>query len=179
MSEGNTKVMEMESELKRLELETAKLVLLERQANLQDVTERLAEREMIRENKRQRSYTNGATLKQTAAADKAYQTRCNHRKGGNGVNGILGGQGDDNQYAVVNHTNCYGDAWIRCLRCAKTWKPVLESWFETKEGYNGAVAEYEAAKNFQTRNVPSSAYCYKFSDGGTYYREVTRGSNLR
>lgn len=172
-------VAEMETELKRLELETARLVLLERQANLQDVQERLAEREMVRDTKRQRSFTNGQTLKQMAAADKAYQARCNHRKGGNGVSGIVGGQGDDSQYAIVAHSNCNGDMWIRCLRCAKTWKPVLESWFLTNDAYRAAVAAYEAAKQFQTRNIPSSSYCYKFSDGGTYYREITRDTNLR
>lgn len=172
-------VSELDMELKQLELQTAKLILLERTANLQDVQERLAEREMVRDTKRQRSYTNGQTLKQMAQADKAYQLRCNHRKGGNGVTGVIGGQGDDSQYAIIQHTNCNGDAWIRCLRCAKTWKPVLPSWYETKEGYDGAMAEYNAAKNFQTRNVPSSSYAYKFSDGGTYYREVTRDGNLR
>ena len=172
-------VDEMAAELKRLELETARLVLLERTANLQDVQERLAEREMIRDTKRQRSYTNGQTLKALAAADAANQRRCNHRKGGNGAAGIIGGQGDDGQYAVIDHTVLNGDRWIRCLRCAKLWKPVLEHWFETREGYLGAVAEYEAAKTFQTRNAPSTSQQFRFSDGGTYFRELTRHTTLR
>lgn len=172
-------VASMEAELKELELQTARLILRERTANLQDVEERLAEREMIRDVKRQRSFTNGQTLKQLAAADKATQKRCNHRKGGNGVNGILGGQGDDSQYAVADHMFCNGDRWIKCMRCGKTWKPVMPHWFETKEGYDGAMAEYHAALNFQTRNAPSSSYVFKFSDGGDYYREITRGTTLR
>jgi hypothetical protein len=172
-------VAEMDAELKRLELETAKLVLLERTANLQDVQERLAEREMIRDTKRQRSITNGQTLRQIAAADLAKERRCNHRKGGNGANGVLGGQGDDSQHAVVDHMFCNGDRWLKCMRCGRTWKPVLRHWFETEVGYLGAVAEYEAAKNMQTRNSPSSSYVFKFSDGGDYYREITRGTTLR
>lgn len=170
---------EMTDELKRLELETARLLLAERQANLQDLQERLAEREMTRETKRQRSYTNGQVLMQNNLADAAHQRRCNHRKGGNGADGIIGGKGDDNQYAIIDHTNLASERWIRCLRCGKTWKPVSESWFKTKEEYLQVMSEYYAALNFQTKNSPSSSQQYRFSDNGAYFREITRGTTLR
>ena len=172
-------IEEMDAELKMLELQAARLSILEKEANLQDVSERLAEREMARETKRMRSRTNGQTLRQTNAADAAFQKRCNHHKGGQGSQGYQGGQGDDPQYAVGKHMFCNGDTWVWCLRCKKTWRPPLKEDYATEEGYIGAFAEYQAALNFQTRNIPSSSYVFKFSDGGLYFRDVTRNTNLR
>ena len=169
----------LEFEAKKLDIEAKKLEVLEKQANLQDLQERLAERELKRETKRQRSLTNGQTLKQLSANDRAMQKRCNHKKGGNGAQGVVGGQGDDSQYAVLKHTFANGDMWVRCLRCGKTWKPVLRKDFPTDELYLAAVAEYQAAINFQTRNVPSGSCQFRFSDNGDYYREVTANSTLR
>lgn len=170
---------EMELELKKLEVEAKKLELLEREANLQDVRERLAERELKRDTKRMTSYTNGATLKQLAANDKAAQTRCNHRKGGNGADGIISGQGDDSQFAVLKHQFANGDTWVRCLRCGKTWKPPLQAEYTKQEEYIAAVADYQAAVKFQTRNITSGAIMFKFSDGGQMYREKMINTNLR
>jgi hypothetical protein len=198
-------VAEMEAEIRQLELESKRLEVAEKKANLQDLQERLDERELKRENKRQRSVTNGATLSQLSANDRAAQVRCNHRKGGQGQNGIVAGQGDDSQYAVIKHTFLNGDVWVRCLRCGRTWKPPLEEnfYFDEKgqqvhptsdsfghivtpktgklsyEKYQAALADYFAAVNFTTRNSPSSSYVFKFSDGGKYFREIMNNANLR
>jgi hypothetical protein len=169
----------LELESKKLELEAKKLEILEKQANLQDLQERLAERELKRETKRQRSLTNGQTLKQLASNDLAAQKRCNHRKGGNGAHGVVGGMGDDSQYAVLKHTFCNGDMWVRCLRCGKTWKPPIREHFDSEADYLKESVAYETAINFQTRNVPSGSVTFRFSDNGKYYREVTANSTLR
>ena len=169
----------LELQAKQLEVESKKLEILEKQANLQDLQERLAERELKRENKRQRSLTNGQTLKQLAANDTAAQKRCNHRKGGNGAHGVVGGQGDDSQYAVIKHTFGNGDMWVTCLRCHKTWKPPVKELYADEVSFLKAVVEYESAINFQTRNVPSGAVQFRFSDNGAYYRKMTAQSNLR
>ena len=177
-----TKLTETEAldlEAKQLEIKAKQLEIKEREANLQDIEERLAERELKRETKRQRSLTNGATLKQLALNDTAAQKRCNHRKGGNGAAGVVGGQGDDSQYAVLKHTFANGDMWIRCLRCGKTWKPPVKENFKTEQEFLAAVAQYEAAINFQTRNVASGSCQFRFSDNGAYYRQVTASSTLR
>jgi hypothetical protein len=166
-------------EEKELAVKAAKLAILEKEANLQDLQERLAERELKRETKKQRSVTNGQTLLQLDANDKAAQRRCNHRKGGNGAHGVVGGQGDDSQYAVLKHTFANGDMWVRCLRCGKTWKPPVKSKFTDEAAYLRAVVEYETAVNFQTRNVPSGSVTFRFSDNGAYYRQVTESSTLR
>jgi hypothetical protein len=169
----------LELETKKLELEAKKLEILEKQANLQDIQERLAQRELDRENKRQRSLTNGETLKQLSANDRAMQKRCNHKKGGNGANGVVAGQGDDSQFAVLKHTFGNGDMWVRCLRCGKTWKPPVRTDFSDEALFLKSVVEYETAINFQTRNVPSGSVQFRFSDNGDYYRKVTSGTTLR
>ena len=172
-------IEELELEARRLEVEERRLSVLEKKANVQDLEERLAERELKRETIKQRSRINGETLKQLNKNDLSMQLRCNHKKGGNGANGVIGGQGDDSQYAVMKHTFANGDMWIRCLRCGKTWKPVLRESFKSDELYLKAVAQYEAAVNFQTRNVPSSSIQFRFSDNGEYYRQITENTNLR
>lgn len=178
-SAAQAKLDAMKTELLELELEEKRLAVKAQKANLVDLQERLDEREMKRETVRQKSVTNGATLRSIAQNEKSTQTRCNHRKGGNGVNGIIGGQGDDPNYAILVHSFCNGDKWIRCMRCGKTWKPPVESAYTTKEAYLDAYVEYKAALNFPTRNTPSGSVQFRFSDNGAYYREVTKDVTLR
>jgi hypothetical protein len=113
------------------------------------------------------------------------QKRCNHKKGGDGVRGVIGGKGDDVQYAVLKHTFCNGDTWIRCLRCGKTWKPPILVDYKTDEGYKAAQERYQIALDFTTRNQTSSSYCFqwgynpeKTKGGDEFFREVTRNSTL-
>lgn len=174
-----TELEQITLENAKLEQQRLRLELQEKAANVQDLQERLAERELRRETKRQRSMTNGATIKALASNDAAAQKRCNHRKGGNGVHGVVGGQGDDSQYAVLKHTFANSDLWIRCLRCGKTWKPPVKELYKTEQDLLKAVVEYETAVNFQTRNVASGSVQFRFSDNGNYYREVTAHTNLR
>ena len=119
---------------KALEIKLKEADLRLRGAQLQDVEETLAERELKRETKRQRSVTNGQTLRQISTIDQAVQKRCNHRKGGNGLPGLLAGQGHDSQYAILKHKFANGDWWIRCLRCGKTWKPPVKRAYKTEDG---------------------------------------------
>lgn len=173
---------EMEHEIKRLELESKQLEVEERKANLIDIKEKLGERELRREQVRQRSKINGETLKQINDNERAVQERCNHRKGGNGLSGYISGQGDDDQYAVWKHQFANGDTWVGCLRCKKKWKPPAKS-DHTKEdvfnqaSYDDAVREYQRALNFPTKNVPSGSTVFKYSEGGVeFYRENTKNS---
>jgi hypothetical protein len=182
MTEDNQQerpLTDAEMETKRKKLELRRL-----EADTQDIEERLAEREMKRETKRQRSITNGTTLRQIAASTKAAQDHCNHKKGGSGAEGFIGGQGDDSQYAVMKHRYQNGDVWVRCLRCGKTWKPPVESEFTVKgkfdqAAYDEALHEYEKAVAFQTRNQMSGSIQFRFSDGGKYSREMTKNTDLK
>lgn len=183
-----------DSDLRKMEAELKGLEIQEKRANLQDVQERLAERQMRRDNVGQRARTNGETLKANQNKDRVVQENCNHRKGGNGLAGIVGGQGDDPQFAVMKHQFGNGDVWVRCLRCGKTWKPPVKSnfYFDKNgkvvapvdgtfddEKYKAAVKEYREALAFQTRNVSSGSVQYRFSDGGEHFREMTKDSTLR
>lgn len=174
-----TEIQALELETKRLELQAKQLEILERQSNLQDVQERLAERELAREQKRQKSLSNGQILTQNAAAESAHQRKCNHRKGGNGITGVVGGEGADAQYAVLKHVFANGDTWIRCLRCGKTWKPQLREWHKSDAEFDRAQYEYDEALRFYTRNVTSGSAQFRFSDNGKYYRQVTANTSLR
>lgn len=177
--EATNKVVSMEEELKALELESARLAVLEKKANLEDLNERLAERQLKRDTIKQTSLTNGATLRALAESDVKVQKRCNHRKGGNGASGVVSGQGDSLDYALMKHTMLNGDEWIRCLRCGKTWKPPVKDHFGTIEEYIKALTEYEQAKLLPTKNTGSGACQVRFSDNGAYFREVMRHSTLR
>lgn len=170
----------LEEELKQLEIESKKLELQFNKANLVDMQERLAERELKRENIRQEAYTKGATIRSIKEGEAKQQAHCNHKKGGNGAQGVVAGQGDDSQYAVLKHTFANGDTWVRCLRCGKTWKPPVKSQFVNNQaGFDAALEVYKTALNFQTRNVPSKGVIFQFSDGGEFYRENTKDITLR
>jgi hypothetical protein len=169
----------LDVETKRLAIENSELELKEKTFNIQDLKERLEERELKRESRKQRSLTNGATLRQIDRTELAAQKRCNHRKGGMGAAGVVAGQGDSSNMAVIKHKFANGDTWVRCQRCGKTWKPPVKNAFKTQEEYITAFTEYQAAVNFQTTNTSSSSYLFQFSDGGEYYRQVTESTTLR
>jgi hypothetical protein len=161
------------------------LTLRTKRAEAQDIEERLAERELKRETNRQKAITNGQTLKQIAAGDTAHQKKCNHKKGGNGADGVVRGKGDSTDFAVIKHTFAHGDTWVRCQRCGKTWKPPVKSQFTTRDGnfdehgFDMATRVYETALDFQTKNATSSGVPFRFSDDGEYYREHTASATLR
>lgn len=173
------KLIAMQEELLAMELEDKRLELRLKKLNLEDTQDRIDDRELKRENTRQKSKTNGATLKQIADTEAAVQRRCNHRKGGNGIESLLLGRGTSSDYAIIDHTFCNGDRWITCLRCHKTWKPPVESKYATKEAYLDAYTEYKTALNFQTPNQPSTSVQFRFSDNGVSYRENTASVTLR
>lgn len=161
------------AELLALEIEEKKLALRVQKANLEDMEQRLAERELKREAVRQEAYTKGATLGALSLNKGKHQKRCNHKKGGNGANGIVGGKGDAPDYAVAHHTFANGDTWVKCLRCHKTWKPPVRKEHKSIESYEIAQQVYRSALELQTRNTPSGGVQFRYSDGGEHYREVT------
>jgi hypothetical protein len=168
-----------EDDKRRLELEDLQLSIEARKAQLEDHKENRFKREMERENKSMDSKTKGLALRQVAEANIQIQKRCNHKKGGQGLQGVIGGRGDAGQYAVLKHTMSNGDMWVRCLRCGKTWKPPLERSFKNPSDFIKAEAEYKIAIDFQTLNSPSSSAQFNFSDQGQHYREVMEHVTLK
>jgi len=160
----------------------------EKEASLIDLKERLDERMLKRRTREATFRGHGANLKQDLQNLRDKQKRCNHRKGGDGAKGVLGGQGDDIQYAIARHQMGNGDIWVRCLRCGKTWKPPVKSAYLTDEAYNVAMEQYEAALQFQTRNHTSGTHTFQWgevknakgqTEGGVeFYREKMRNVTL-
>lgn len=168
------KLAAAQAELVELELQEKRLSLRVKQAELVDMEERLAERELKRANIKAEAYTKGATMAANDAVKGKHQKRCNHKKGGNGAAGIVGGKGDSPDYALLVHTFANGDTWVKCLRCHKTWKPPVPSDYESKELFAIADAQYRLALEFPTKNTPSGGVQFRYSDGGAYYREQTK-----
>jgi hypothetical protein len=179
---------EVSAELAAKALQIKRLELLEREANLQDLQERLAERQLKRRNRDGVFRGHGANLKQDAINRRAKQELCNHRKGGDGANGVIGGQGDDMQFAILRHVMGNGDIWVRCLRCGKTWKYPLASEYSTKAEYESALTEYRTMLKVQTRNHTSGTHTFswgvvqneegKLEGGPEFYREKMKSVSL-
>jgi hypothetical protein len=184
---------EVNAELAAKELEIKRLELLEREANLQDLQERLDERQLKRKGRGDVFRGHGQNLRQDAVNRKAKQEICNHHKGGDGAQGVIGGQGDDTQYCVLRHTMGNGDIWQRCLRCGKTWKyPVKASYTVgdklNEAAYNSALSEYHIALKYPTRNHTSGTHTFKWGvvqnaagklEGGEeFYRDKTKAVTL-
>lgn len=176
---------EMDLEFKALEIEAKKLELL-------DIRDRVDERQMKRDNKDQKTRANGQVLDNNFRQRQAAQAFCNHKKGGNGLEGYVHGQGDDPQFAVFKHQFLNGDIWVRCLRCGRWWKPPVEISFYfdergrevaprdgkfNKEKFEQAQLEYRQAVAFPTRNTMSTSYRFSFSDNGQYFREITKDTD--
>lgn len=174
LEKAQLELVQLEIEAKKAAIDNAKLEKLEKEANIQDLTERLAERQMKREDRSQKSRTNGDTLRIENQIKANKQRQCNHRKGGDGQNAYVNGQGNSPQYAVMKHKVCNGDFWIRCMRCGKCWKPPIEEDYIKREDYLDAYTDYKAALNFSTLNVASTSYTFGFSDGGKQFRELMR-----
>lgn len=176
--------------------EARALEIKERQANLVDLQERLDERMLKRQSRETVFRGHGQNLKQDAANRESKQSICNHRKGGDGAQGVIGGQGDDMQYCIARHIMANGDIWVRCLRCGKLWKPPLvRTYFldpktrpqspqearEKSTAYDFAWRQYDEALKFPTRNHTSGTHTFQWglvrnAEGGTeggaeHYRE--------
>ena len=152
-----------------IELELKKLEIMERKLNLRDLEERLAERELKREAKGSKAKSNARDIADADIQQARREAGCNHRKGGEGYEGYLGQGTDAADHAIHRHRMPNGDIWIRCLRCAKTWKPPVLSLFTDKAGvidkpgYAQAMDEYRAGLMLPTRNKMSESVLYRWT----------------
>ena len=165
--------------MRQIALEKEVLLLELAKEDLEDKREARNERANKLENKASNYRTRGEAINANNNKTAQDQKRCNHRKGGQGLQGVVGGRGDSTYYAVIKHTFCHNDTWVCCLRCGKTWKPPLERSFKTKDEFYVAIAEYKMALDFPTLNAPSSSSQFQFSDNGARMRDVLEPSKLR
>lgn len=177
---------EMTDELKKLQIE---------QIRLQNETlkEDIENRKLVKKENRARLEDTGRQLKDMDRQDYMKQSRCNHQKGGEGIDG-LNGNGTDSDYAIHKFRWMDGKLHVRCLRCQKLWKPVRLDQYckldeignpieplatqrsyehplapyanlgDAKAAFQTADAEYRKAVAFPTKNKPSGWYVWQFHD---------------
>lgn len=195
----------LEVQLKRRQLEGLELEAKEREFNIQDLKERIGERELKSQQRKEDLAAQGRTFSQDAAQDNLRWKVCTHKKGGVVTPRdlrVLHTGGNKEQYAVIKHQMINGDIWVLCLRCAKTWKPPVEKdFFFDAKGRNVAPQDgqydqlrfqqaqfaYMQAVDFNTNNSMSTSVQCRFStleggrlvDAADKYRENVNSSNLR
>lgn len=163
----------------KLAVEQADLQAQERKLNVEDLRGRVEERKLKDMSRINRFADHGKALTQTKRNEEVQQSKCTHRKGGNGLEGYIAGQGQKSEFAVMKHVFANGDMWVRCLRCGKTWKPPVRSQFmfgpdgkplaEFRGGkfdqnrYEAAFNDYRAACAFPTNNSTSSSALFGFN----------------
>lgn len=179
LAEAQAFKIRADAEASKIQVEQSELQAQERKLNVEDLRGRIEERKLKDMGRVDRFKDHGKALEQTRKAEETQQSKCTHRKGGNGLEGYIAGQGQKPEFAVMKHLFANGDMWIRCLRCGKTWKPPVRSQFyfgengkpmaEYKGGkfdqsrYDTAFLEYKAACAFPTNNSTSSSALFGFN----------------
>lgn len=136
------------------------------EADLQDITERLADRQNKRDMKWNEFKTRGVTLRKSDHDVEMVQRHCAHKKGGRG--NIPGGflKGSDVNYSVIKHTLPTNQTIVLCTRCGKRWVPVNQRDFDMKsdegrEAYAKSKATYQWALELNTDNIDSSSITFQ------------------
>ena len=197
-------------ELKKAELEAKLLEKQEREYHIKDLKARLADRDIKEQQVQEDRAQQGRTFAQQDATDTYRYSICTHKKGGIVTPRdmrVLTTGGNNIQYAIMKHQMINGDIWIRCLRCGRTWAPLVErNFFFNEKGvavapgdgkfdavkFEQAKAEYKHATMFETNNSMSgSVQCrfhikekqadgsYKDVDAADKYRESISSTTLR
>jgi hypothetical protein len=198
---------ELDKKIKEAQLEELNLSKEEKKYSLQDLRNRLGERELKEIQRKNDREAQGRTFQQQAATDQAKWKVCTHKKGGivsqRDMRALSTG-GNGGQYAVIKHQMINGDIWVRCLRCAKTWTPPVKSKFYfDKTGkqvpthlgefdaakYAESVRDYQKAIAFETNNTMSGSVQVKFQrlnaetgelvDASNDYRDFLKDTTLR
>jgi hypothetical protein len=200
-------VEEMEYEAAALRLQilrdeaaNAAMAIEERKLNMQDIRNRIDNSKLTVEDKESKARASGQSLIQEWRGRANVQSRCNHKKGGDGAAGVVGGRGDSEQYSIFRHKFANQDVWVRCSRCGKTWKPVRKVDFKdlrneqtgetvtALEQFMRADNEYNRAMEWHTKNSMSTSYGFQWGkgvdsdgeviSGNDVYRKVMRNVNL-
>jgi hypothetical protein len=197
----------MDLEIKKQELVAKNLEIQERQYNIRDLKQRLAERDIQEQQAQEDLKQQGKTFHQQRETDRVRQNECSHRKGGmaspQNLKALYTG-GDGAQRSVIKHRMINNDIWVRCTRCRKTWTPPVKvNYFFSEDGrrvapkdgvfsqdkFNTAKHEYDDAVKFETRSSTSSSVVCSFHrwdgdkhewvDANSEYRESMANTDLR
>jgi len=172
-----------------LDRRTAVIRASKEEADLQDIKERLADRDNKRTMRGDGFRSRGRELNKTQRDQELHQSKCSHRKGGRGLEAIqIGGNAGD--YAVIRHLLPWNVWYQRCQRCGKTWKPPNDLDYkmdtpEGKEAFEAAKKVYADALAWPTDNIPSTGITFQHhsDDADTsarkFVHETVKNVNLR
>jgi hypothetical protein len=145
----NKSNMELANELAAIELE-------EKQLDLEIKRETVAKIRAQRNAKLDEARVKMQSIKQFLATREAVQSHCNHKKGGQGANAVINGEGTDANFAIIKHKMPHGRYQIFCQRCGKEWKPAVQILGEVE------TPGYREMLNAQTDNSPSGSSVFLF-----------------
>ena len=143
--------------------ELESLLLEEKRLDLELKREAVAVQRAKRQSALDRNRSAQMSLLQFIASREARQARCNHRKGGIGVEAVVNGEGTSAMYAVIKHKLPIGRYWIQCQRCGKEWQPA-NNW-NVENGRivpTPATPGYDEALRYPTDNTASGSSTFLF-----------------
>ena len=138
------------------------LMLEEKRLDLEIKRDSVSKIKAARQNALDQARAKMIATKQFLAQREASQRACNHRKGGQGAEGLIRGQGTSAMYSVVKHRLPNNKLWVLCTRCFKEWHP---SRFDIDNGvvvHFPATPGWEDAVAFPSDNTPSGSSSFLF-----------------
>jgi hypothetical protein len=96
------------------------------------------------------------SVMQFLATRRANQESCNHRKGGQGHQAVIRGEGTDANHCVIKHKMPNGKFQIFCQRCGREWIAPFP-----KLGIEGSP-DYLWALQLPSDNTPSGSSTFLF-----------------
>ena len=150
---------------------------LQRKLMLIDIESRVSQAELTRHQTAQfkmkqaeqkdKFWSRGRELKNTAASQKKHQDGCSHRKGGRGIEALQKGGTDASDHSLIKHLLPWNEWYIRCQRCGKTWKPPHAEDYdlktpEGKESFEQAKVDYKWATDAPTGNTASTGITFQY-----------------
>jgi hypothetical protein len=173
---------------------------LQRKLMLIDIESRASQAELTRHQTAQfkmkqaeqkdKFWSRGRELKNTAASQKKHQDGCSHRKGGRSIEALQRGGTDASDHSLIRHLLPHNEWFVRCQRCGKTWRPPHVEDFdlktvEGKAAFEQAKVDYKWAMEAPTNNTPSTGITFKHQsedDDKTakqFVHDVMQDVNLR
>lgn len=173
---------------------------LQRKLMLIDIESRVSQAELTRHQTAQfkmkqaeqkdKFFSRGRELRNTAVSQAKHQAGCSHRKGGKGIDALQRGGTDASDHSIIHHLLPNNEWWMRCTRCGKTWRPPHPEDFnlksaEGKAEFEQAKADYKWALEAPTNNSPSTGITFKHEsddDNKTakqFVHDVMKDVNLR
>ena len=136
------------AEAARIQAELAAQQLELQKAQLEDLKRKNVEARQKHEWSEAHAARNRARDEQFRLEDRIKQEACNHKNGGEGIEGLF--QGDDHNYAVNAEFTLLGEKDFRCIRCQHKWPQPKRNGVDDWGKKFASDAEFEAYKALYT-----------------------------